>query len=149
MKNDNGRGRQATPRWMIVDDNEEILLLMRDIAAQFSDAEIVCFNSPHAALAAFGAAPENFELVITDFEMPGMNGVELCHRLRAILPSVKILLTTGSGLVSAETAANEGFCGLLHKPFPFASLQRALAAAGLLEIQAENNSKKIAALTMA
>jgi CheY-like chemotaxis protein len=149
MKNEYGRRQQATPRWMIVDDNEEILLLMRDIAAQFSDAEIECFNSPHAALAAFGAAPENFELVITDFEMPGMNGVELCRRLRAISSAAKILLATGSGLVSEEAAAHEGFCGLLHKPFPFASLQRALAAAGLLEIPAENNPEKNAALTMA
>jgi hypothetical protein len=59
------------------------------------------------------------------------------------------LLATGSGMVTEEAAAGEGFCGLLHKPFPFAALQRALAAAGLLEIQAKNNSKKIAALTMA
>jgi len=135
--------------WMIVDDNEDILLLMREIVAQFSDAEIVCFNSPRAALAAFEAAPESFELVITDFEMPGMSGVELCHRLLAISPTAKILLATGSGMVSEEAAAGEGFCGLLHKPFPFAALQRALAAAGLLEIPAENNPKKIAALTMA
>lgn len=131
MKNEYGRRQQATPRWMIVDDNEEILLLMRDIAAQFSDAEIECFNSPHAALAAFGAAPENFELVITDFEMPGMNGVELCRRLRAISSAAKILLATGSGLVSEEAAAHEGFCGLLHKPFPFEVLQRALANIGV------------------
>jgi len=124
----------SRPRWMIVDDNEDILLLMRDIAAQFSDAEIVCFNSPQAALAAFGAAPENFELVITDFEMPGMNGVELCHRLRAISPAAKILLATGSGLVSEEAAANEGFCGLLHKPFPFAVLRNILESIGVGKI---------------
>lgn len=116
----------ARPRWMIVDDNEEILMLMRDIAARFGDAEIDCFNSPHHALAAFEAAPEHFELVITDFEMPGMNGVQLCHRLRAISSAVKILLATGSGLVSEEAAANEGFCGLLHKPFPFAVLHKIL-----------------------
>ena len=61
----------------------------------------------------------------------------------------KILLVTGSGLVSEESAAHEGFCGLLHKPFPFAALQCALAAAGMLEIPSENNSKKIAALTIA
>ena len=118
-------------RWMIVDDNEEILLLMRDIAAQFSDAEIVCFNSPEAALAAFEAASGNFELVITDFEMPGMNGVELCHRLRLTLPAAKILLATGSGLISAEAAINAGFCGLLHKPFPFAALQDVLESIGV------------------
>ena len=134
---------------MIVDDNEEILSLMREIAARFSDADIVCFNSPQAALAAFEAAPENFELVITDFEMPGMNGVELCHRLLAISPMAKILLATGSGMVTAEAAEGEGFCGLLHKPFPFTSLERALAAAGVLEIPVQNNSKKIPALTMA
>jgi len=79
-------------RWMIVDDNQDVLLLMSEIAAQFSDAEIVCFNSPRAALAAFEAAPENFELVITDFEMPGMNGVELRRRFHAISPVVKILV---------------------------------------------------------
>jgi two-component system cell cycle sensor histidine kinase/response regulator CckA len=139
----------SRPCWMIVDDNVEILSLMREIVTQFSDAEIVCFNSPRAALAAFEAAPDSFELVITDFEMPGMNGVELCHRLLAISPTAKVLLATGSGMVTEEAAAGEGFCGLLHKPFPFAALQRALAAAGLLEIPAENNSKKIAALTMA
>jgi CheY-like chemotaxis protein len=121
-------------RWMIVDDNEEILTLMREIAAQFSDAEIACFNSPQAALAAFEAAPENFELVITDFEMPGMNGVELCHRLRVISPTIKILLATGSGLVSEEAATHEGFCGLLHKPFPFAVLQRVLENIGVGKI---------------
>src|SRR5271170_5994387 len=118
-------------RWMIVDDNDEILSLMREITAQFSDTEIVCFNSPQDALAAFEAAPENFELVITDFEMPGMNGVELCRRLRAISPSAKILLATGSGMFSEEAAANEGFCGLLHKPFPFAVLQNILESLGV------------------
>ena len=141
--------KTARPLWMIVDDNEDILWLMREMAASFSNAEIVCFNSPQAALAAFKSEPESFELVITDFEMPEMNGVELCHRLRAILPTVKILLATGSGVISEEAARDEGFCGLLHKPFPFASLQRALAAAGMLKGVAENNSKQFAALTMA
>lgn len=134
MKSEARLNRQTTPRWMIVDDNEEILSLMCEIIARFSDGEIACFNSPQAALAAFEAAPENFELVITDFEMPGMNGVKFCHRLLAISPAVKILLATGSGLVSEEAAANEGFCGLLHKPFPFAVLQRVLEKIGVGKI---------------
>jgi two-component system C4-dicarboxylate transport response regulator DctD len=137
----------ARPRWMIVDDNEEILLLMQDIAAQFSDAEIECFNSPHAALAAFGAAPEHFVLVITDFEMPGMNGVELRRRFHAISPTTKILLATGSGLVSEEAAANEGFCGLLHKPFPFAALQVVLENIGLGNFPENSPAHEVALAT--
>ena len=138
----------SRPRWMIVDDNEDILLLMHEIVAQFSDAEIVCFNSPQAALAAFEAAPENFELVITDFEMPGMNGVELCHRLRAISPAAKILLATGSGMVSEEAAAGEGFCGLLRKPFPFAMLRRVLEAAGVLGNRKTDGAENFSAVFM-
>ncbi|HEU6449497.1 MAG TPA: response regulator [Verrucomicrobiae bacterium] len=118
-------------RWMLVDDNEDILFLMREIVSHFTGAQIECFNSPLAALVAYGAAPGNYELVITDFEMPGMNGVEFCHRILAIAPRAKILLATGSGLVSAAAAEREGFSGLLQKPFPFAALQKILNALGL------------------
>ena len=137
------------PRWMIVDDNENILSLMQAIAARLGNAAVECFNSPRAALAAFRAAPEKFSLVITDLEMPGMSGIELCRELRKFSPAQKILLTTGSEILTDSEAAERGFCGLLHKPFPFASLQRALTAAGIVEMPAENNSEKFAALTMA
>jgi CheY-like chemotaxis protein len=118
-------------RWMIVDDDQDILSLIRDIVARFSDVDIECFNSPKDALTAFQAEPEAFEFVITDLEMPGMSGVELCRRLRGLSPSLKILLSTGSEMMSDEEAAQKGFCGLLRKPFPFAALQHALEPATL------------------
>ena len=121
----------ARPRWMIVDDNPDILTLVRDIVAHFNDVDVECFNSPQAALAAFESEPESFEFVITDLEMPEMNGLELSRRLRAFAPSLKILLSTGSEIISDEEAAEKGFCGLLRKPFPFAALQRALEPATL------------------
>jgi CheY-like chemotaxis protein len=135
--------------WMIVDDNEDILSMMQAMVARLSSAAVECFDSPQAALAVFRAAPEKFPLVITDLEMPGMNGIELCRRLRELSPAQKVLLATGSEILTDEQAAQNGFCGLLHKPFLFASLQRALAAAGLLEIAGENNSENFAALTAA
>src|SRR5882672_594822 len=95
----------ARPRWMIVDDNEDVLSVMREIMARFSDAEVVCFNSPQTALAAFQAAPENYQLVVTDFEMPEMNGVELRRCIHAISPAVKILLATGSSAMNEEAVA--------------------------------------------
>jgi CheY-like chemotaxis protein len=136
-------------RWMIVDDNEDILAMMQALVARLSSSAIECFNSPSAALKAFAATPEKFQLVITDLEMPGMSGIELCRRLHELSPAQKVLLATGSEILTDEQAAQNGFCGLLHKPFLFASLQRALAAAGVLEMAAENNSKQFAALTMA
>ena len=121
-------------RWMIVDDNKDVLSLMRGVVAKFVDADVQCFNSPHAALATFAAAPEAVDFVITDLEMPSMSGIELGERLRKLSPSLKVMLSTGSEIITDGEAAKKGFCGLLRKPFPFAALRNALVAAGILEM---------------
>ena len=112
----------SRPRWMVVDDDRDILSLIRDIVARFGNVDVECFNSPQDALAAFEAEPGAFEFVITDLEMPGMTGIELSRHLRALSPSLRILLSTGSEILSDEEAAQKGFCGLLRKPFPLAAL---------------------------
>ena len=119
----------ATKRWMLVDDSPDMLLMLAAILRNLTDAEIECHDAPGSALAAFAAAPECYELVITDFEMPGMDGVELCQRLHEISPAQKILLATGSGFFTEAVVRRAGFCALLNKPFPLATLRSALAAA--------------------
>jgi CheY-like chemotaxis protein len=137
------------PRWMIVDDNRDFLSLMRAIVTEVADADVQCYQSPQAALAAFAFAPEAFDFVITDLEMPGMSGLELGEQLRKLSPSLKILLATGSDLLTNEAAAQKGFCGLLPKPFLIAALRNALVVAGVLPTPAENKPKKIHVLTTA
>lgn len=118
-------------RWMLVDDNEDILLMMTAVIENLTGAEMECYTSPSAALAAFSGAPKRYELVITDFEMPGMDGVELCRRMRALSPAQKIVLATGSGFFTGQAAQHAGFSALLNKPFPLATLREALMEAGL------------------
>lgn len=139
-------GRQ---RWMIVDDNKNILSLMRSLIEQFTDVDLHCFYSPHAALATFAAAPEAFDFIITDLEMPGMSGIELGGQLRKLAPALKVLLATGSGIVTEAEAVERGFCGLLPKPFLIESLRRALEQTGPLEIPAKNNYESGATFTAA
>lgn len=119
-------------RWMVVDDDESILQFVALLLAGLTDARICCFRSAAAALRAFTAAPDAYELVLTDLEMPGMSGIDLCRQLRARAPRLLILLATGAGLVTREEARRFGFCNLLHKPFPLVALRNALAAAGVL-----------------
>lgn len=120
-----------TSHWMLVDDNSEILSLLAALAGSLTDAEVECFNSPQSALSAFAAAPEKYAVVITDYEMPGMDGVELCRRMLAISPAQKIFLATGSGFFTEAAARHAGFSGLLNKPFPLEALRAALAGAGV------------------
>ena len=114
-------------RWMLVDDNADILLMLSTVLENITSAEIECYNSPQSALAAFIQSPDSYELVITDFEMPGMDRLELCRRLHSLAPAQKIFLATGSGGFTEAAARHAGFCALLNKPFLLADLQVALA----------------------
>jgi CheY-like chemotaxis protein len=118
-------------RWLIVDDNRGVLAMMSAVMQNLTNAEVEFHHSPQAALAAFAAAPEKYELVVTDYEMPGMDGVELCRRLRALAPAQKVFLTTGSGLFTDEATGHAGFSGLLNKPFQLEALLDLLNAVGI------------------
>ena len=118
--------------FMVVDDNREILNITRAMLTRITDASVECFPSPAGALAVFQAAPRKYAFVITDFEMPGMTGAELCRHLREISPGLKVLLATGSGIASHSAATAMGFCGLLRKPFMIRDVENALANAGII-----------------
>jgi CheY-like chemotaxis protein len=126
--------RDVPPRWMIVDDNEGVLQVLSVLLSAVGSANISCFSSGAQALAAFQEEPAAFQLVFTDLEMPGMNGFELCHRLRAVAPGLKIVLATGNcSAVDEQTAEQTGFAGLLLKPFSMDDLVQLLERIGALE----------------
>jgi DNA-binding NtrC family response regulator len=132
MKNKTGA------RWMVVDNDTDALETVARLLAAVSDAEICSYPSPWQALDAFAAAPESFHLVVTDFEMTGMNGVDFRRHLQAMSPAAKVLLTTGSGMFTEESARRNGFCGLLCKPFSLGTLKETLQS---VEAPAVNFSK--------
>ncbi|HXE42267.1 MAG TPA: response regulator, partial [Candidatus Baltobacteraceae bacterium] len=76
-------------RWMVVDDDASALATVAHLLAAVSGAEISSFPSPWQALDALAAAPEKFHLVVTDFEMPGMNGIDFRRQVQAVSPSTK------------------------------------------------------------
>lgn len=112
---------------MIVDDNEQMLMMLADAVKGMTSAEVECYSSPMAALAAFAAAPGKYALVITDYEMPEMDGAELCRQMREISLAPQIFLATGSGFFTEETACEAGFNAVLTKPFPLSQLHETLA----------------------
>jgi two-component system, cell cycle sensor histidine kinase and response regulator CckA len=114
-------------RWMVVDDDSLALSTVAQLLTAVSGAEVASFASPWQALDALAEAPEKFDLIVTDFEMPGMNGVDFRRQVEMISPATKVLLATGSGLFTDESVREKGFCGLLCKPFSIGALKQTLA----------------------
>jgi putative two-component system response regulator len=123
------RSGNARPRVLCVDDEPIILrLLDRLLAAQGFDP-ITC-DKPATAIAQFDAT---IDAVITDLDMPGMDGLTLMKTLRERQPELPVLVVTGHGTVdTAIKALREGASGMVVKPFTGEELQtevrRALAA---------------------
>lgn len=111
---------------MIVDDNEPLLNLLRKMLNRVGEVDVHCFSSAREGLKAIEAAPGEFELIVSDLEMPEMNGLHFCHALRRVAPEAKVILATANPDISEEEAWQNGFSCLLRKPFPYASLYQAI-----------------------
>ena len=103
------------PRILLVDDDATVLdVLARTILKLGYGVEP--YSSPTAALAAFQAHPEAFDLLFTDQMMPELTGLELIDRVRAARDDLPTLMTTGRpDLLSSESLRRRG-CTLLPKP---------------------------------
>jgi len=75
------------------------------------------------ALKMFEAEPP--DLVMLDFAMPGINGVDLARQVRVLAPTQPLLLMTGHADVQRVEAAADGV-PLLRKPFREAELSVAV-----------------------
>ena len=116
------------PRWFIVDDESLILSLAEQILRRFSDADVRACADPCEALGRMSASPEGLELLVTDMNMPGMSGLELARRVRAVAPRAKVLLITGNlmALPDERTLRSHGVDFLLPKPFGIHELMAAV-----------------------
>jgi PAS domain S-box-containing protein len=111
-------------RVLVVDDEEALARLAGAMLDDLGYAHAT-FTSPAQALAAFSAAPERYDAVITDERMPGMTGSELIRALRGIRAGIPIVLA--SGYAGAALAHQGGAGGVLRKPYTMMELAQVLA----------------------
>lgn len=111
------RPNDKPPTILICDDDELILGSLRGLFLLETDYEVLEFADPIAAAEEVQRRP--VDLVISDFLMPQMNGVELLKRVREAQPDcVRMLLTGFADKENAIRAINEvGIYQYLEKPW--------------------------------
>ena len=116
----NGIGRL---RILVVDDDPIILLNTAEVLAEMGHEVIEAHTGPRALEIVKDA---DFDLVISDFSMPGMSGAELIDRLRAERPGLKAIIATGYADLPEGTELD---VPRLAKPFSDEQLRASVAGA--------------------
>jgi DNA-binding NtrC family response regulator len=107
---------------MLVDDEEMVVTSLRALLQLETDYDLHCFTNPKEAARHLETTP--VDVVITDYMMPGMNGLELLARAKELQPeAARVLLTGHADKQSAIHAINEvGLFQYLEKPWDNAQL---------------------------
>jgi DNA-binding response OmpR family regulator len=106
---------------LVIEDTGSVADLMREVLSALGHHIEVC-ATVEEGLAKF--APMKYDLVITDYTMPGINGIELSHIIRRQAPEQIILLVTGSTFRMGDDASREHpINAVLQKPFAIAEFQ--------------------------
>ena len=102
------------PRVLVVED-DEVLARMLTLLLSSEEIDSRAIGCGNQALLAF--MDGQYDLVILDLGLPGMNGLELCRRLRALAPRVGLIVLSGGGPECRNEALLAGADLFLRKPF--------------------------------
>ena len=115
---------------LAVDDDEDTTSLLQCLI-EMSGGSVITANSGAEALEL--AKQSDFDIVISDISMPGMDGFEFVRRLRSLpqKENVRVVALTGFGRKEdIEQARNEGFVAHLTKPLDVETLLKFLSTLG-------------------
>jgi CheY-like chemotaxis protein len=110
-------------RVLVVDDERHVRFMLCDLLAHWGCQADAVTN---AAEGLERLEPGVYDVLLTDFGMPGMNGVELVERARARDAALRVIMLTASGADLDPAARRLGFT-LLRKPLDLGRLRVALA----------------------
>jgi CheY-like chemotaxis protein len=92
-------------RILYVDDEDALVLLM-EVSLKKLGYSVRGYTDPAIALREFTRAPQEFDVIVTDLAMPGMNGRQFAARIREIRQDVPIIMTSGYIRDEDREAAN-------------------------------------------
>jgi CheY-like chemotaxis protein len=104
---------------LLVDDQRDILRLLHSTLDTLKNTDLKILEAPSGEEALLEASRHKIDLLVTDYLLPGMTGVELMHKIRVKHPDVKSILITGLNERKArDEMLNAGAMAIFDKPVP-------------------------------
>jgi len=127
FENETGDSAKNSKAILLIDDepmvNDICEMMLKKLGHQVLKA-----HSGSEGIKIFEVNKNRIELIISDFNMPGMNGQEVVNTIRLMDPGVKVLLSSGGmGDAKEEEILLRGFDGFLIKPYTMNTLSIKIA----------------------
>ena len=103
-------------------DDQPLLLEYAEASLQAEGYAFQKFNDPEQALSAFLGAQPKPDLLISDFAMERMNGMELIEKCKRAHPALKTIMISGTAGAEIIHQAPVKIDQFLAKPYPAATL---------------------------
>ena len=103
------RVQTGSPRILYLDDDESLVFLVERLLKR-RGYRVTAHTQQEAALQALRADPAAFDLVLTDYNMPGMSGLDVAREVQAIRPELPVAVT--SGFIDEELRGQAGGAGV-------------------------------------
>lgn len=109
---------------LLVEDQSEARAMIRNMLSEIGVTQIFEAPDGREALKFIDNAFDFIDLIICDWNMPSMTGVELLRQLRTVYTDVPFLMVTGrSDFDSVVEAKTSGVTAYIKKPFSAAQLE--------------------------
>ena len=112
---------------LIVDDDFDIASLIK-ISLEKADLFVSSFADPLVALKEFRSRSTDYDLVVSDIQMPAMNGYEFAQQIKRIKSNVTIILMSAFGFECCDRSfagplQNSDIDAFIEKPIPLIKLR--------------------------
>jgi len=106
---------------LLVDDQRDILRLLRSTLDTLKNKDIQIYEAQSGEEAMLESSRHKIDMLVSDYKLPGISGVELMHKVRARHPEVKVIFITGmTDKKKRDEMLNAGALAIFDKPVPLA-----------------------------
>lgn len=105
---------------LVVDDEQDILeTIVNTLEIEFDDGQVIIDVAENGveALKSFQSG-KKYDLIVTDLNMPEMNGIELTEKIKELGSSIPVIVFTGHGDIEEQEKLNSlGVLAMIKKPY--------------------------------